>query len=151
MISLGLNPLAFKAGSHVSDDHKLSLDGLEYEKMPDEIQIPRFFGQGMGTNFPSPFDSMMIFINFTGGAMFRAIADVLIYNDNEQIFSSTVEFDCWDEIDLIDVSGATGLAFLEGTNNDPDEVFIAALLMETGWLRIDGRISYYFDVTFDDP
>jgi hypothetical protein len=35
-------------------------------------------------------------IELTGGQHFWQQADVLVYNNNEQAFSSTVYFPCWD-------------------------------------------------------
>ncbi|MBU0756028.1 MAG: hypothetical protein KJ645_12870, partial [Planctomycetes bacterium] len=83
-----------------------------------------------------------IFINLTGGAFFYAQTKLLILNDNEQAFSATVSFPCWRIMELADVSGATRLAFLEGTNHDPLEVDMGPLVMETGWIRIWGDYSY---------
>lgn len=150
-VRFNLNPLSFKGGTTGPDDHKLALDGSEYEMLPDEIQIPRFFGQGMGMTFDSPFKSYLLLMNFTGGAKFKAIADLLIYNDNEQVFSSTVEFDCWEWMDLVDVSAATRLIFLEGTYHDPDEFQLGPHQMEAGWIRINGNVSYNYTISYLDP
>ncbi len=58
------------------------LDGVEYEQSAQEILIPRFFGQG------GAFSSELIFIGLTGGAASITTVDFLIYNVNEQVFSS---------------------------------------------------------------
>lgn len=150
-VSFDLHPLSFGAGTQGPDDHFLALDGLEYEKMPGEVLIPRFLGQGDGLSGPSPWISMILFFNLTGGSQYTAVADVLIYNDNEQPFSSTVEFDCWEIMDLLEVSQATRLSFLQGTDHDPDEVTIGVVQMETGWIRIDGDIAHNYTLVFEDP
>jgi hypothetical protein len=138
-----LNPITIRSGAEGPDeDHMLALNGLEYEKVADEILIPRFYGQGDGHLFSSPFKSSLILMNLTGGAFFHAQAKLLIMNDNEQAFSAMVEFDCWDWKQLYDVSGATHLDFLEGTNNDPEEVAMGLLIMEVGWIRIQGDLAY---------
>lgn len=153
LYSFTLKPLSVRAGTVGPDsDHKLKLDGLEYEKMADELLIPRFFGQGQGSSFDSPFRSRMILINLTGGAYFTAVAKMLVFNDNEQAFSDMVQFDCWEMLDLIDVSTATSLAFLEGTNHDPDEVYIdGGIQMETGWIKLNGDSAHSPVKNFDDP
>jgi hypothetical protein len=46
---------------------------------------------------------------------------------------------------------ATNLAFLENSNNDPDEVLIGTTLIETGWLRFNGNVAYNAIIAFDDP
>lgn len=151
-VSFSLNPLAFQVGSDgPGDDHQLSLDGLEYEMMPDELLIPRFHGQGDGTTFISPFSSHLILFNLTGGAYFTAQAKVLVFNDNEQAFSDMVVFDCWDLVPLLEVSLATRLGFLEGTNHDPDEVEIMGVSMESGWLRLDGDLAFNAYTHFKNP
>ncbi|MFH1999171.1 MAG: hypothetical protein ABIK28_05800, partial [Planctomycetota bacterium] len=153
LYSFTLKPLSVRAGTSGPDsDHKLRLDGIEYEQMADEILIPRFFGQGPGSSFISPFHSKMILINLTGGAYFTATAKMLIFNDNEQAFSDIVQFDCWEMKDLIDVSSATRLAFLEGTNHDPDEVYIDGVLqMETGWMKLNGDSAFSPVKDYNDP
>jgi hypothetical protein len=151
-VSFSLNPLTFQVGSEGPDeDQKLELDGIEYEMMPDEILIPRFHGQGEGGAFISPFESSLLLFNLTGGAYFTAQAKVLVFNDNEQAFSDMVVFDCWQILPLLEVSLATRLGFLEGTNHDLDEVEILGVTMESGWLRLNGDTAFNAYTNFDDP
>jgi len=133
------------------DDQKLKLDGLEYEMMPDQILFPKFYGQGQGLSFISPYQTLVILFNLTGGAFFTAQAKIMVYNDNEQAFSDMVVFDCWEMLPLIDMTLATRLGFLEGTNHDLDEVEILGVPMETGWLRLDGDQAFNAYTHFDDP
>ena len=48
--------------------------------------------------------------------------DFLVYNDNEEVFSTQVDFVCWEDFDLLDISGLFGETFLETTNHNPNEI-----------------------------
>lgn len=121
------------------------LDGVEYEVSPGEIQIPRFFGQaGM-------FQSDLILIGLSGGAKFDTTVDFLIYNDNEEVFSSEHTFYCWDRIPLTDVSFVVENQFLkDSTNHDEGEV-LGATHLESGWIRMWGAIASSTSTDIADP
>ncbi len=155
-----LDPFVFRAGAQLAEgaatdlenggvgDGLRDLDGLEYEAAPAEILIPRFLGQG------PEFDSELILINLTGGAQFDALIDLLIYNDNEEVFSGQYSFRCWKRVRLSDISNAFSDAFLASTNQALNEVSTGTLplmLPETGWLRINGNLANSTLTTLLDP
>ncbi|MFT7669053.1 MAG: hypothetical protein ACI8X5_001753 [Planctomycetota bacterium] len=149
-----LNALVFegKTGhgnpTEMNSNGDRDLDGVEYGMAPDRIAIPRFFGQ-----FPSgqglPY-AELILIGLTG-TKFTTTADFLIYNDNEDVFSSSHSFDCWDRVALLDVSGAFSNDFLlNGTNNDPNEIQ-GFTLFESGWMEINGGVAVSTSTSVGNP
>lgn len=144
-VEYGLNAYGFKNVGSVSKDEYLFLDGNEYELAPYCVYFPRFFGQKAG------FKSEVILINFTGGRHFTAKADVLVYNDNEVPYSTTVEYDCWDMLALEDVSAATKNSFLKNTKHDEDEP-VGIKGVETGWIefKADYATNTFLTKTIDN-
>jgi hypothetical protein len=120
---------------------------------PDVILIPRFLGQG--GNRPEAIGvgahSRLILIGLTGGQEFTTRVDFLIYNDNEEVFSSEHEFFCWEKPYLLDISGVFANNFLRNwTNDDPDEI-LGATQLESGWMRIDGAVATSTAISIADP
>ena len=125
------------------------LDGLEYSQAPDKIAIPRFLGQDE-ENPQASIRAELIMIGLTGGKRFTTAVDFLIYNDNEEAFSSEHSFDCWTRVPLLDISGAFGRNFLLFTDNDEDEV-VGMPGWESGWIELDGAIAWSTAASFNDP
>jgi hypothetical protein len=132
-------------GLNIGDDDLLNLDGDEYEESPDEILVPRFLGQG------GPFTSELILIGLTGGAAFYTTVDFLIYNDNEEVFSSEYTFRCWERVKLLDISGIFMNNFLQNFTNDDPQEMLGAPTIETGWFRMDGALASSTTTTLQDP
>jgi len=136
IIAADLPPVVYKApgvqGSNtdLDSDGIRDLNGSEYEVSADELHIPRFV---------AGLHSSLILINLTGGPAFTAVANFLAYNDNEEVFSGQVSFDCWDRRFLDDISGIFTNDFLLSTNHNPNE---SAFGFETGWIRIWGQIAF---------
>ncbi|MEW6742917.1 MAG: hypothetical protein AB1486_09170 [Planctomycetota bacterium] len=151
VVEYSTNAWAFRAlpgtgeATDLDGDGIRDLDGGEYEMTADELLFPRFFGQSEVL-----FTSHLVLINLTGGPRFTATADLLIYNDNEQVFSAEVEFNCWAVRLLRSISGAFTNAFLKLTNHDPDEIRGLDFL-ESGWFRLDGGMASSSMVSIDDP
>lgn len=152
-ISYSTNPVVFKAGDALAEGDATDLnsnglkdfDGLEYEGVSDEIHIPRFKGQH---HFIS---SRLILVGLTGGSRFDTTLDFLVYNDNEEVFSTEYTFRCWDNVKLVDISGIFTSHFLKNfTNHDPNELF-GAPNIETGWMRIDGAVANSTTTSISDP
>lgn len=123
------------------------LDGLEYNKAPDQTVIPRFFGQSGVANIFSE----LVLVNLTGGRAFTTSTNFLIFNDNEEAFSGEHSFYCWDSIPLRSISGAVRHSFLKNnTNHDPDEV-IGFPDLEAGWILFDGGTASSTVVSISDP
>lgn len=132
-----LNAMAFEGqtghgnDTDLNSNGNLNLDGLEYSETPDKIAIPRFFGQIPGTT-----RAELILIGLTG-TKFDTTVNFLIYNDNEQGFSSQYTFDCWERVPLSHISGAFNNSFLVTTDNDSNEI-LGFNTYESGWFEIDG-------------
>ncbi len=146
-----INPVSYTgqtpAGTptKLDTDDFLDMNGCEYSANPAEILIPRFLGQG------GPFNSELIMIGLSGGAAFDTTIDFLIFNDNEEIFSSEHTFRCWERRNLLDISGIFGNEFLAlWTNNDPLEM-LGAPYIETGWIHIQGAQANSANTSIADP
>jgi hypothetical protein len=151
VVTYGINAVPFEA-LNVDGNGLLKLDGAEFEAAPSEVFFPRFFGQ------QQPFSSAAILINLTGGQWFWQQANVLVYNDNEQSFSSTVYFPCWCFMPLTQISAATTETFLLSTNHDPLELWDGnnnplAPHKKTGWIHFQGDWAWNPQTTFtiDNP
>jgi hypothetical protein len=146
-----VNPIAFDgvgdegSATDVDGDGHHDLDGVEYSEAADEILIPRFLGQG------GYYQSELILVALSGGSAFSTTLDFLIYNDNEEVFSSEYTFDCWDQVHLLEISGIFDNEFLASfTNQNPAEV-LGAPEVESGWMRIDGGIANSTVQSINDP
>lgn len=139
------SPLPEGVPTDLDADGRQDLDGVEYEAVPDEIHIPRFFGQGVGL------DSELILISLSGGQNFQTVVNFLVYNDNEEVFSTEQSFRCWNKLPLLSVSGLFNNGFLQDfTNDDPSEV-VGAPNLESGWMRISGALLIDDLTTTTDP
>jgi len=154
-----VNPVDFRAiGAEgdltdVDGDGEQDLDGAEYERLPNELLVPRFIGQSGGLFdpllLPSYYTSRLILIDLHSGNDFDTTVDFLIYNDNEEVFSSEATFRCWDSVKLTDISGAFRNSFLkEATDHDENESVGGR---ETGWFRFDGHVANSSAATISDP
>jgi len=142
-----LNCVSYAAeAGDANADGLLALDGVEYEQSVDEILIPRFFGQRNGM-----IESDLIFIGLTGGAAFETTVDFLIYNDNEEVFSSEYTFYCWDRVQLLRISGIFDNEFLHNYTNDDMNELMGASNYETGWFRMDGALANSSATTLASP
>jgi hypothetical protein len=141
-----VNPVSYEGfAGDLNGNGLRDLDGAEYEESADEILVPRFLGQNELRK------SELILIGLTGGARFDTTVDFLIYNDNEEVFSSEYTFQCWDRVLLEDISGIFDNAFLKNwTNHDPQEL-LGAPDIETGWFRMDGALASSTSTTLTDP
>jgi hypothetical protein len=120
----------------LNGDGRPALDGNEYEGAPDEVLLPRFLGQGEG----SIVQSEIVLLSLAGTANAPTRLDFLAFNDNEEVFSLQHQFQCWEKRSLQSLSSLFLEAFLDTTNNDPDEIF-GLPAQESGWMRIDGRLA----------
>jgi hypothetical protein len=149
-LSYSFNPYAFLGvGDEGTDtdhdgDGRRDLNNIEYSCSPDQILIPRFFGQD------TQFQSQLVLVNLTGGSDFTAIVDILGYNDNEEVFSAQESFVCWEKRPLAQISGSFNEAFLDQTNNAPLEI-LGASTKEAGWFRLNGLVSFSTAASIDDP
>jgi hypothetical protein len=140
-----VNPVSYRGINADNGDGDLLLDDVEYGGTPAEIVIPRFLGQtGLRT-------SELILIALSGDVDYDTTVDFLIFNDNEQIFSSEYTFRCWERVPLTGISNIFMNDFLANwTNHDPDEI-IGATHVESGWFHLTGHQYGDANVTFPDP
>jgi hypothetical protein len=152
-----INPIAFRGipgdglPTDVDQDGNADLNGIEYEMMADNQMFPRFIGR---FDVPNPGHvSALLFINLTGGALFQSSTKFLIFNDNEQIWSSTHTFTCWERVALEDISGAFKNEFLLSSNHDPKESLniLGKPDVETGWFKVDGDAAWTGAKSIDEP
>jgi hypothetical protein len=149
-LSYSYNPYAFLGigDEGTPTDHDgdglRDLNNIEYSCAPDEILVPRFFGQD------NVFQSQLVLLNLTGGSGFTALIDILGYNDNEEVFSAQESFVCWEKKPLSQISGSFNQSFLVQTNHAPFEI-IGAPARETGWFRLDGSVAFSTAASIEDP
>jgi hypothetical protein len=134
--------LAEGADTDLDSDNVRDLDGVEYQQSADELIIPRFFGNNEDVR------TDLVLIGLTG-ARFTTIIDFLIYNDNEEVFSSQYSFDCWDRVRLPNVTRAFTEDFLVSTNHNLFEIQGSSL--EAGWYRMDGNLAFSTAAQESDP
>ncbi len=130
----GLPAVAFSAltgtgnPTDVNGNGDIDFDGIEYEKAGDQQIIRSFIGQGV------LMDSYLAFVSLAGTADFETQLDLVVYNDNEQQFSSHFAFRCWAYVPLSTVGGVFNDSFLASTSTDPN----STVPFTTGWARVDG-------------
>jgi hypothetical protein len=141
-----MNPVSYEGlAGDLNGNGLRDMDGSEYEQSAQEILIPRFLGQG------GPYASELIFIGLTGGAAFSTTVDFLIYNDNEEVFSSEYTFECWDRVALTDISGIFNNTFLQMFTNHAANEILGAPQRESGWMRMEGHHASSTSTTLADP
>ncbi len=152
VLDYGVNPMVFQAGEGLNELDPTDLDGdglrdmngLEYGQAPDRVVVPRFFGQGF-------FNVSYLHLIGLSGTQFDTTLDFLVYNDNEEVFSTEYTFRCWDRVWLGDISAIFDNLYLQSfTNHDPNEIFGAPQL-ESGWMEIDGGVASSTTTSIDDP
>jgi streptogramin lyase len=129
------------------------LNGIEYGCAPDQLLVPRFLGQttanpGQSGGPMGSIVSNLILIDLTGGAAFTATIDFLVFNDNEEQFSTQTSFQCWIKEPLSQISEVFTNDFLLSTNHSPTEEIDG---VETGWFRMDGDVANSTATSFPDP
>ncbi len=147
--------LASGANTDVDNDGVRDLNGNEYEKVSDELLVPRFLSYKQGITNPQ-----LILIGLTGKS-FTTIVNFLVYNDNEEVFSAQYAFDCWDREDLDSVSGVFTDTFLRTSNENVSEYvqFLGNMappaglpnVVEYGWYRMDGAVAFSTAASVQDP
>ncbi len=145
-----LNAIPFKAGpgltlTDVDGDGLRDLNGIEYEKAPDELLFTRFLGT------TATRDADLVLLNLTGGGPFQCIVNLVLWNDNAEAFSAQTAFHCWAKQSLSSISGAFSNNFLHiASNNDPNEI-LGAPAEESGWFKLDGAVSSSSNILIPDP
>ncbi|MBL8857715.1 MAG: hypothetical protein JNL28_04300 [Planctomycetes bacterium] len=152
---IDIPPIVFRAGSglaagadtDVDNDGVRDLNGNEYEKVSDKLLVPRFVADRDDVSEPE-----LILIGLTGQS-FTTIINFLVYNDNEEVFSTQYAFDCWERQDLHDISEVFSDTFLTSTNHSLGErvAFPGVPALEYGWFRMDGAVAFSTAASVSDP
>ncbi len=121
-------------------DGRPDLDGLEYDKAPNKVYVPRFFGQ-----YPEPAPrsgplSDLILFRPLGPSNSTTTTAFLIWNDNEEVYSASYAFTCWTRQRLLGIAGSFGQTFLSFTNHAPNEI-IGMNTTEAGWFEVRGQVA----------
>jgi hypothetical protein len=121
------------APTDVDMDGKLDFDGIEYEKLPDDLHLDSFLGLA---------GSHLALANFAGDPEAVVSVLILVWNDNEHALSAQLTFRCWFDVPLPSLSNVFTESFLaQNTPNDPNEVDVDCNGLddlESGWARIRG-------------
>ncbi|MBK7878643.1 MAG: hypothetical protein IPJ77_23545 [Planctomycetes bacterium] len=121
------------------NDFKPDLDGVEYERSPHRICVPRFFGQ-TSTATTNTFVSDLVLFQPLAPAGVTTTVGFLVFNDNEQVFSAQRTFTCWSRQRLLAISGLFADSFLKSTGHTAAEV-VGQTAMEAGWFEVDGIVA----------
>ncbi len=124
----------------VNFNGKRDLDGVEYERGPRTIYVPRFFGQAAEPLPRGTAASDMVLLQPLGATSTTTSVSWLVWNDNEEVFSSQSSFSCWTRVPLLSISGVFGASFLAASNDAPNEVE-GAPAIEAGWFQVHGTTS----------
>ncbi len=140
-----VNPVGYIGLQADDGDGNLLLNNEEYSGTRSNVVIPRFLGQN-GIR-----QSGLVLIGLTGGPSYDTTVDFLIFNDNEQIFSSEYTFRCWERVFLSEISQIFMNDFLANwTDDDPDEMK-GMNMIETGWFTFSGHVASNHNESIVDP
>ncbi|MFN0009265.1 MAG: hypothetical protein ACKVXR_15280 [Planctomycetota bacterium] len=140
-IDYSTNPISLEGktghlnNTDVDSDGNRDLNDSEYDELPDEIKIPRFLATG------GVLRSELILLGLSGGARFDTVIDLLVYNDNEEVFSAQRTIRCWERVALDVISNVFTQSFLVGTSHAANEP-LGATGRESGWIHLDGGVAY---------
>ncbi|MFO0985426.1 MAG: hypothetical protein U1E76_27455 [Planctomycetota bacterium] len=146
------SPLKDNELTDLDGDKALDFDGLEYEKLPDVLLFPHFFGQNDREDRGNGIDGCIAMLGLTG-SRYTYEVDFDIYNDNEYHSSAYgYPFTCWAFPKLVDISGAFTETYLDslGSNDDPNELY-GFPEINTGWFSLRGNIAYHDNSDVQNP
>lgn len=109
----------------IDDDDALDFDGIEYSEFPEMLMVDSFFEE------TGNFDNQLTLMS-TGGAVYSTAIDLLFWNNVEDKFSRSFDFNCWWSGRLSDIS-----LIAQGLGGDKEE--LGAPPVETGWVSITPR------------
>lgn len=144
------SPLKDNELTDLDGDKSLDFDGLEYEKLPDVLLFPHFFGQDDLNERGNGIDGCIALIGLTG-SRYTYEVDFDIYNDNE-IHASAYgyPFTCWAFPKLASISGAFTETYLDNSGDDLNELR-GFPEINVGWFALRGNIAYHDSVDFPNP
>jgi hypothetical protein len=115
--------------------------------------FPRFIGTLPEGGGKEGYSASLVLLNLSGGALFDSQVDLLVYNDNEQAWSTMHVYHCWEFIPLADIEKLFNNSWLLGSNHDPDEELgiLGHDHVETGWFEVDGNSAWSPVKIINDP
>lgn len=146
MLHYSIQPLTFQGltgtgvATDVNNNGQRDLNGIEYEKAPNKFFVPRFFGQGPDPLPRGAFSSELILFQPLAGTGITTTASLLVWNDNEEVYSAQYSFQCWTRVRLTSISGSFAQSFLQSTNQNPNEV-VGYPAIDAGWFEVRGATS----------
>jgi hypothetical protein len=146
MLHYSIQPLTFQgltgAGNptDVNNNGQRDLNGIEYEKAPNKFFVPRFFGQGPDPLPRGAFSSELILFQPLVSSGVTTNASLLVWNDNEEVYSAQYSFQCWTRVRLTSISGSFAQSFLQFTNQNPNEV-VGYPAIDAGWFEVRGATA----------
>jgi hypothetical protein len=108
-----------------------------YDPFPDELIIPRFFGEGSPDSRPGLDFSNTLYLLSTMSSYpppAQTGLNILGWNNNERRFSRTFRFSCWTAVSLGDLTAAVSQDNLSA-GGDPEETLGVA----TGWMKFESQ------------
>jgi hypothetical protein len=157
MVFFSYNPLVYQAipghglPTDLDLDENIDLNGFEYQAVGDNQMYARFIGTY--TNAVDAMKTDLLLVNLTGGAFFQSSLKFLVFNDNEQAWSTSYDFWCWEVVPLDAFGELFTNEWLLNSNHDTDESLelFGNPEMETGWFRMDGDFAWSQAKSIDDP
>ena len=140
-LEYSVNPLDFRAAveegafTDQDGDGVRDLNGLEYEKTAGEILVPRF----LGTDSSRGTSGQLILLALSGGPRFSTTTNLLVYNDDEDQFSSQYTFDCWDKVRTTEISMIFENQWLDYFSGQNPQRSLGNI--EYGWFKFFGSIA----------
>jgi hypothetical protein len=150
-----VNPFVFQGipgaglATDVNLNGKLDLNGAEYDRAPNKLYVPRFFGQSPPPWLRGAYASELVLFQPLASGGVTTTVDFLIYNDNEEVYSAQDSFVCWTRKSLLAITGTFAQSFLLTTNHNPNE--IATVAIESGWFQVRGALASSSQGTTANP
>ncbi|MBI1850557.1 MAG: hypothetical protein HYR85_09460 [Planctomycetes bacterium] len=107
-------------------------DGAEYDLFPQTLLLPRFLGEGRVDARSNDTVTGRLYLMSTKAT--RSTMDFRFFNNNETMYSRSLNVQCWLESTLTQINGIARIDNLSLMSN-PNE-FSG---MPTGWLKLDGH------------
>ncbi|MEQ8768332.1 MAG: hypothetical protein RL885_30795 [Planctomycetota bacterium] len=145
LYALDAIPFCAKAPFNSNFDDVLDFDNEEYFKVSDKMYVSSFLGNTDGDG--ADLTTTLIFVALVGSSDYETRLDLLPYNNNEDEFSASWNFRCWDAVSLLTIDGFFLDSFLKGlpTYDNRD----IGIPWTSGWIEIDGDEAV--DVVGNEP
>ncbi|MFY9345836.1 MAG: hypothetical protein WAT39_25315 [Planctomycetota bacterium] len=127
------SPVAAGQATDLNSNGARDFDGAEYEQLPDRLYISSFIAIAQ---------SSLTLTNLTGTDQDVNRVLFSVWNDYEFPLSATIDFNCWFEARLTQVSSLFSESFLAGTPNDPIDLDVNCDNvddLQTGWAIIQSQ------------